>query len=136
MSRLRVVAGLAVDAEHRVLVGLRPPDKAFPAQWEYPGGKVELGEGDTQALVREWQEELSVTPAVGHRIGRLTLVLDVTVTLSLYHVRIGAQVPQVNLDAHTALRWVTPSELLLKLPATPGTTAFYALVKAYVGGLA
>lgn len=136
MSRLRVVAGLAVDAEQRVLVGLRPPGKMFPSQWEYPGGKVEAGEGDTAALIREWQEELGVTPTVGHRIGRVALALNVAVTLTLYHVRIGTQVPQVHADAHTALRWVSPLELLTQLPATPGTTAFYALVKAYIGGLA
>jgi 8-oxo-dGTP diphosphatase len=136
VSRLRVVAGLAIDAERRVLVGLRPETKAFPSQWEYPGGKVEPGEGDVHALTREWQEELSITPTVGHRIGRVALAFDVAVVLTLYHVRIEAQVPQVNPEAHTALQWVTPTELLLRMPATPGTTAFYALVKAYVAGLA
>lgn len=136
MSRLRVVAGLAVDADYRVLVGLRPEAKAFPSQWEYPGGKVEPGEGDVHALIREWQEELGVTPTVGHRVGRIALALDVAVVLTLYHVRIGDQVPQAHADAHSALRWVTPTELLLRMPATPGTTSFYPLVKAYVAGLA
>lgn len=135
MSRLRVVAGLAVDDERRVLVGLRPTAKAFPLQWEYPGGKVEPSEGDVHALIREWQEELGVTPAVGHRIGRVTLALDVTAVVTLYHVRIGNQVPQVHADAHTALRWVTPTELLLRMPATPGTTLFYPLVNGYLRGL-
>lgn len=136
MSRLRVIAGLAIDADRRVLVGRRPEHKAFPSQWEYPGGKAEAGEGDVHTLIREWQEELGVTPTVGHRIGRLALTLDVAVVLTLYHVRIGNQVPQPSPDAHTQLQWVTPTELLLRMPATPGTTAFYPLVKAYVAGLA
>lgn len=39
----------------------RPEGKAHAGLWEFPGGKVELGESPEQALVREIAEELAIT---------------------------------------------------------------------------
>ena len=48
----------------------RPANKKQnPLQWEFPGGKVELGETKQQALVREIQEELNVNIVVRDAIG-------------------------------------------------------------------
>jgi 8-oxo-dGTP diphosphatase len=56
---IRVVAGLLVR-EGQVLVCQRNAAAAFPLRWEFPGGKVEDGESDADALQRELREELSV----------------------------------------------------------------------------
>lgn len=59
----RVVAGICLKYEDNIphiLLGLKPD-----GHWEFPGGKVEPGETDSQALEREWIEELDTIINVG-----------------------------------------------------------------------
>ncbi len=56
---VRVVVALLVR-ERSVLMGERRPDKVYPLHWEFPGGKIEMGETETEALHRELQEELGI----------------------------------------------------------------------------
>ncbi len=58
---LLVVAGVFVR-EGRLLLARRPAGRAWAGLWEFPGGKVEAGETPEDALVREWREEMDVTP--------------------------------------------------------------------------
>jgi 8-oxo-dGTP diphosphatase len=64
VRRLRVVA--AVVRRGDVLLVTRRPDRpGQPGQWEFPGGKVEPGESEPEALVREIREELGCGLEVG-----------------------------------------------------------------------
>ncbi|MEL7707163.1 (deoxy)nucleoside triphosphate pyrophosphohydrolase [Citromicrobium bathyomarinum] len=62
---LPVVAAAIGPQEGRWLMHRRPEDKAHGGLWEFPGGKIEAGEGARAALVREIAEEcgLEVDPA-------------------------------------------------------------------------
>ncbi|QBM29898.1 NUDIX domain-containing protein [Hydrogenophaga pseudoflava] len=64
-----VAVGILVDAEGRYLLTSRPPGKVYAGYWEFPGGKLEVGESVEQALRRELQEEIGVTigPAMAWR---------------------------------------------------------------------
>ncbi len=56
-----IVAACALVNEAReVLIAKRPPGRSFAGLWEFPGGKVEQGEGPEEALVRELKEELGI----------------------------------------------------------------------------
>lgn len=55
-----VAAVALVDEDGRVLIQQRPPSKAMAGLWEFPGGKVEIGETPEQSLIREMREELAV----------------------------------------------------------------------------
>jgi 8-oxo-dGTP diphosphatase len=55
-----VVACALIDADGRVLLAQRPEGKTLAGLWEFPGGKVELGETPETSLIRELEEELGI----------------------------------------------------------------------------
>jgi 8-oxo-dGTP diphosphatase len=56
-----VVACALIDVDKRVLIAQRPQGKALAGLWEFPGGKVELGERPETTLIRELREEIGIT---------------------------------------------------------------------------
>ena len=102
---MRVVVGAVLrDAGGRVLAARRER----PAGWELPGGKVEPGETEPAALVRELREELGVTVEVGDRIGP-----DVPIGSELLLRGWTAALADGEPTAleHAELRWLAPDEL-------------------------
>ena len=110
VREVRVVAALIADGEGRFLAQQRLPGKARALLWEFPGGKVEAGESEEDALVREGREELDVTLEVGRRVwSTVHDYPDLRVALSLYLARIPSGTPR-PLAAH-ALRFMTPAQM-------------------------
>ena len=54
------IAIAVVEHEGRFLIGRRPPGVALAGLWEFPGGKIDLGESPEHAAVRECMEEAGV----------------------------------------------------------------------------
>lgn len=126
MTRVTVVVAAAIVRDGRVLAGRRRSGP-YAGQYEFPGGKVEPGEDDAAALVRECREELGVDVEVGERIGADTTI-DVGV-LRLFAARTRDE-PQA-LD-HDDLRWCGPADL----DALPWIAADRPLVTAVRSRLA
>ena len=63
-----VVALILRDS--KLLICQRRHDDTHGLQWEFPGGKVELGETPSEALVRELREELGIDAVIGREIFR------------------------------------------------------------------
>jgi 8-oxo-dGTP diphosphatase len=55
-----VSAVALVDIDGRILLAQRPAHKSMGGLWEFPGGKIEVGESPEAALIRELQEELDI----------------------------------------------------------------------------
>jgi 8-oxo-dGTP diphosphatase len=55
-----VAVGVLVRPDGAFLMTSRPEGKAYAGYWEFPGGKIEVGETVEQALRRELQEELGI----------------------------------------------------------------------------
>ena len=60
MRTVLVSAVALIDADGRVLLAQRPEGKTMAGLWEFPGGKVEIGETPEVALIRELKEELGI----------------------------------------------------------------------------
>jgi 8-oxo-dGTP diphosphatase len=55
-----VAAVALIDPDGRVLLAQRPEGKHLAGLWEFPGGKVQLGETPETALIRELDEEIGI----------------------------------------------------------------------------
>ncbi len=58
---VQVAVGVLIRSDDSFLLTSRPEGKAYAGYWEFPGGKLEMGETVTQALARELQEEIGIT---------------------------------------------------------------------------
>ncbi len=109
---LLVVAAALLDGRGRVLIAQRPADKTLGGLWEFPGGKVEPGEGPEAALARELKEELGVQverEAMAPFTFASHAYADFHLLMPLYLVREWAGTPRA-VEAQ-ALAWVSPAEL-------------------------
>jgi 8-oxo-dGTP diphosphatase len=105
-----VVAAALFDDAGRVLIAQRPAGKPLAGRWEFPGGKVDAGESEHGALLRELREELGIEVVAARPFMRLThAYAERDVELSLWIVERFAGEPR-SLDAQ-ALKWVTPARL-------------------------
>lgn len=108
ISPISVVAGILWRAG-RFLAVQRPEGKLHAGFWEFPGGKVEPGESLEAALVREFEEELGLTPLKYSfwREKRHTYP-ELTVHLHFFQITEAAGAP-LALEGHR-VAWVAPAE--------------------------
>ncbi len=108
-AAVEVVVAILRDGD-RVLMGLRPADKKYPLQWEFPGGKVEAGESLEEALRRELREELEIEVA-----GLGELRCDVSEysdagTFSVHYFTVDSWSGELRNRAFAKLAWIHPRD--------------------------
>ncbi|NJC16351.1 8-oxo-dGTP diphosphatase [Micromonospora profundi] len=107
---LKVIVGAAIIRDGRVLACARAAPPEVAGMWEFPGGKVEPGETETDALIRECAEELAVRVEIGERVGRNVRMAHGRSVLKVYAARLVDDDQPQALE-HEGLRWLTADEL-------------------------
>src|SRR5699024_9120389 len=102
-----VVAGVVVR-DGAVLAARRTYPPQLAGFWECPGGKVEPGETETDALARELAEELGISVAVGERIGPDCDLGNGSV-LHAYRAELVSGAPSPTV--HDAIRWLRADDV-------------------------
>lgn len=107
-KRIRVVAAV-IQRDGLYLITQRRPSALLPLLWEFPGGRVEEGESDETALVREVRHRLDVELRVLRLISYISHPYErYVVDLHLYECEIArGELSNQNVNAHA---WVASDE--------------------------
>lgn len=118
-AAIRVVAAV-IKREGRLLACQRRAHKRHGNLWEFPGGKVEEGESDFEAVRRELEEELGVGV---HAVGEVEFsAADPGSLFEVVFLPVEIE-GEPECREHAALTWGTPEELLA-LPLAPSDRKF------------
>ena len=108
MKTIEVVAAIIKDKD--TILATRRGYGEFVNMWEFPGGKVEVGETSEEALIREIREELSITISVDQFV--TTVDYDYPNFHLTMHCFLCTQVNgTLTLNEHNDARWIHSSEL-------------------------
>jgi 8-oxo-dGTP diphosphatase len=110
MRRKIRVVGAMIERDGKYLITQRPASATLPLLWEFPGGRVEPGETDEEALARELSEEMAITVAVGERVIHVEHAYEsYDIDFCVYRCRHTAgAIQHIRVQDH---RWVRPDEL-------------------------
>ncbi len=120
MTQTQVVAAAAIVRGGALLAARRTEPPLLAGGWELPGGKVEAGESDQDAVVREVCEELGVDITLGARVGG-DWPLGPYVLRVWLATLVGDREP-APLEDHDALAWV-PLDAVAGFGWLPGDLA-------------
>lgn len=108
MKTIEVVA--AIIQNNNTILATRRGYGEFINMWEFPGGKVELGETREDALIREINEELSIQIIVIKLIN--TIKYDYPDFHLIMHCYLCEQIEgTLTLNEHKDAKWINKSEL-------------------------
>ena len=106
----QVVVATAIMRNGQVLAQQRAFPSADAGRWEFPGGRVEPGESEEAAVVRECREELGVEVKTGQRVGP-EVPLRNGMVLHLYTATLVDESAEPIAIEHSAVTWVSAEEI-------------------------
>lgn len=93
-----------------MLVAQRSASMSMPLKWEFPGGKVNIGETFEECLLRELTEELGIFARIGRPLPPTTHRYP-SFTITLYPFICSIESGELMLHEHVAITWLPPGHL-------------------------
>ena len=110
MRRIEVVAAV-IEKDDKIFCAQRNLTKSMGGKWEFPGGKIEVGETNEEALVREISEEFDTDIVVDKYI--MTVEHDYPTFHITMHAYLCSLVNgELTLKEHNDSIWLTKENLL------------------------
>ena len=106
---IKVVCAL-ISKEQRLLMTQRAAHKANPFLWEFPGGKVEPGETEPEAIKREISEELGIGILPIRRVAS-AIHTDASKSIELIAWKCDWLTGEIQLKEHIGSRWIKLDEI-------------------------
>lgn len=127
-SPVKVVAlALQRTTDFHYLITRRGPGQTGAGEWEFPGGKMEPGETQTQSLVREILEELSIEleeAKLQFLAEHIEHYSQKSVHIFLWKMQVPES-PNIVLTEHDQYKWLNKKEIL-SFPLSLGDRPFVA----------
>ena len=111
MKRIEVVAGI-IEHNGKILCMQRNIGRYdyVSLKWEFPGGKIEKGETEEQALERELREEMDLEVQVGKHFCDVNYKYP-DFELSMYCYKCKTNDLNFKLNVHKDFKWLKKDEL-------------------------
>ena len=107
---INVVAGIIIN-QNKILIGKRKDKDIGGGKWEFPGGKIEVGETNSEALERELYEELGISVKIGKELMNYEHMFKTTI-YNISFMEIIDYDGEIRNNAHSEIKWVKFSNLL------------------------
>ena len=109
LDSIRVTAAI-LEKDGRILIAQRKSKDHSAGKWEFPGGKIEVGETPEECLARELNEEFEIEVSVGDFLGSNVHHYD-HISIELLAYRAFWDGGKINPKDHKDYNWVTIDEL-------------------------
>ncbi|RTX72533.1 (deoxy)nucleoside triphosphate pyrophosphohydrolase [Mammaliicoccus sciuri] len=110
MKKQIEVVGAIIFNDDKVLCAQRNENMSLPLMWEFPGGKIEKGESEIEALKREISEEMLCDLEVGDKVTSTSYEYDFgIVNLHTYKCKLKEKMP--TLTEHKSIQWLDVKDL-------------------------
>jgi 8-oxo-dGTP diphosphatase len=129
---VKVIVGAAIVRGNALLAQQRSYPVEVAGLWELPGGRVERGESEVDAVRRECREELGVDVVVGDRVGD-EVPLRAGMVLRVYSARLADSAADPKPLEHNALRWIHAASLET-VPWLPADLELLPALRALLAG--
>ena len=108
MDKFDVVAAIIIKND-KYFIAQRNRNKHMGLSWEFPGGKVEIGETFEIALKREIKEELNINIAINNKLGEENYQ-DEKINVKLHYFLCSHTSGEIYLNEHEDSAWITKNE--------------------------